>query len=274
MNYTVRNLIIATVLAVIAMLLTVSYIGSQRAQIEKGQHKVRVLVASKDIPAGTSFEQLKEGGFLSSKEVLSSTVEHMQTVSEWTPEDSDRYEKQSVAETVYTDEVLDISRHLDPVGDLPASDRIAGTERWISVPVSNVQAVAGHIRAGDRVDIFAAGAPEPGSGGAGRPAAWIAARNVLIVETPQSRARAMAAKEGKAADEFQDGPTSENGSAKGDASLYVLQVSDAVAAHLVLAMQIGNSLDGTKSNLYLSLRPASGATQTKLSYLDKISASQ
>src|SRR5690349_17730923 len=53
MSYTLRNLLIAAVLGLLGILLTTSYIRSQRQQLEHGKQDVLVIVAKKDIPAGT-----------------------------------------------------------------------------------------------------------------------------------------------------------------------------------------------------------------------------
>ena len=64
MTYSVRNIVIALVLAAVAAVLVIMYTGSIKHQADKSQSTVTVLVAKQDIPAGTKVsDAVAEGAF-------------------------------------------------------------------------------------------------------------------------------------------------------------------------------------------------------------------
>ena len=54
MNYRVKNIGIAVALAALAAILTSVYVVNYKRHVQHGEGKVTVLVAARDIPAGTS----------------------------------------------------------------------------------------------------------------------------------------------------------------------------------------------------------------------------
>ena len=70
MNYTVRNLLVAAVLMLVGILAVTSFLRAERKDLEHGKQQIQVLVAAKDIPAGTSAKDLEKGGYLTTTDVL------------------------------------------------------------------------------------------------------------------------------------------------------------------------------------------------------------
>ena len=62
MTYNVRNIAIALVLAGIAAFLVIMYTGNVQKQAKSSQQATSVLVATADIPAGTSVADAISGG--------------------------------------------------------------------------------------------------------------------------------------------------------------------------------------------------------------------
>src|SRR3954470_6356995 len=69
MNYSVRNLVIAAGLALCAIVLVLVYTSNVQKKAEDGQTLTTVLVAAQDIKPGTTFEQVKSGGYLKQAQV-------------------------------------------------------------------------------------------------------------------------------------------------------------------------------------------------------------
>src|SRR5207248_8496847 len=74
MTYSVRNIVIALVLAAVAAALVIVYTGSVKHQAEQSQSTVTVLVASQDIPAGTTVSDALSQGDFSTKSVIGKDV--------------------------------------------------------------------------------------------------------------------------------------------------------------------------------------------------------
>ena len=69
MTYNVRNIAIALVLAGIAALLVIMYTGNVQKQAKSSQQTTPVLVATQDIPAGTSVADAISGGQLQARQI-------------------------------------------------------------------------------------------------------------------------------------------------------------------------------------------------------------
>src|SRR5438445_501875 len=54
MSYRLRNFVIAAVLALLAGILTTTYVKGYKHRVQSGENLVPVLVATRDIPTGTS----------------------------------------------------------------------------------------------------------------------------------------------------------------------------------------------------------------------------
>ena len=63
MTYSVRNIVIAVVLAVLAAVLVIMYTSNAQNQANKGQTSVTVLVAKTDIAPGTSVRECHRSVF-------------------------------------------------------------------------------------------------------------------------------------------------------------------------------------------------------------------
>ena len=54
MNYTLRNLVVASLLMLLGIVAVISFIRGERQDLSRGKQEVQVFVAAKDIPASTS----------------------------------------------------------------------------------------------------------------------------------------------------------------------------------------------------------------------------
>lgn len=235
MSYTVRNLVIAAALAVVGMVLMGTYLKGERARIERGNTYVKVLIADKDIPAGTSVQSMQSGDYVRLERVLREDAQPqaLRTLSD--------VKGLSVSRTVFTGDQV-TARSFEKNSGLKLADQIRGTERQLAIPVGAFQSVANNLKPGDRVDVWAST-----TGGDNGVVTWVAARNVEIVETPASRRP-----EGEEV-------ASEPVDAGAEPQLYTVQVTDRVAMDLIASFSAANEV-----KFYMGLRPGDGAQETKL----------
>src|SRR5438270_11710663 len=74
MSYRVKNIGIAVILAAFAGLLTIFYVTQYKRHVQHGETKVSVLVAARDIPAGTTGAEVVGQHYLSTETVPRRTV--------------------------------------------------------------------------------------------------------------------------------------------------------------------------------------------------------
>src|SRR5919199_4930785 len=104
MTHQFRNIVIAVVLALFAATFTTFYVTNYKKNVQHGEGHVRVLVAARDIPAGTS------GADVISQHMLKTeTVSRTSLVPGWvsTP---DRIARLVATQAVYAGEQLTVRR--------------------------------------------------------------------------------------------------------------------------------------------------------------------
>jgi Flp pilus assembly protein CpaB len=70
MTYSVRNIVIALVLAAVAAALVIMYTSNVQQQAQNSQKNVTVVVAKTDIPAGTAISDVISSGMLTQRSVV------------------------------------------------------------------------------------------------------------------------------------------------------------------------------------------------------------
>lgn len=238
MNYTIRNLLVASALMLLGILAVTSFIRSERQELSRGKQEVQVFVAAKDIPAGTDSKELEAGGYLETTEVLRedappNAVGKMSTIKGLVSN-----------ETVYKGEIVSYTA-FDKTAGLKPTAQIKGNERLYAVPIAAASDAAGLIRAGDHVDISAALQTEGGSGGAALAA--VIARDVEVIETPETLQPEGVEVEASAPE------------ADGETKLYVFKTTDREWMNIKFALA-----NADEHGLMLALRPSNGDTETKI----------
>lgn len=235
MSYTLRNLMIAAALGFVGILLTTSYIKGQRAELSRGKQEVKVLIAKKDIPAGTSAKTLSDGGYVDVTTVLREDAPPQAL------HDVKDVAKLTLSETVYEGEYI-TAHKFEVTSGLNPTEQIKGTERFMAVALNAVSSTNGLIKPGDHIDIMR------GGGGDEAVASYVVARDVIVSQTPKSMLPAGSE------------PSTEPLKVKADPEIYVLQVSDKVALDIV-SSSIGTEVN---AGLWALLRPSDGAQESKL----------
>jgi Flp pilus assembly protein CpaB len=148
MNYSIRNLVIAGGLAIVAIAAVLIYTSNVQNAAKEGQARVKVYVARVDVPAGTPTKDILARGDLIQKEVvqddqlpgvLISTTGLDNTVLK-----QDLFTGQQVASAVFV-----------PATEAASTVAIRGTTRAVSVDVKTANGLVGTLADGDHVDVYA-----------------------------------------------------------------------------------------------------------------------
>jgi Flp pilus assembly protein CpaB len=176
MTYSIRNIIVAIVLAISATVGVLVYTSNVKSQADAGQERIKVFVAARDIPPGTTGEQLVKGKMLVQQEVVRADQAPGALTS------IAGLENTVVSQTLYkgTQAVAPIFKAPGAVG---ASLNLQGNMRAIQVPLDVNAGLIGVIKSGDHVDLLEAikvMAPGGQETGVVRPLL----RNVMVLRAP------------------------------------------------------------------------------------------
>jgi Flp pilus assembly protein CpaB len=227
MTYRLRNIAVAVGLALVAALLTTFYVANYKRHVRQGESTVKVYVAKRDVPQGTSGADLIKRHLMVTSDVTGRTVVPGYVSN---PE---QVANLLTAQAIYAGEQITL-RRFSSRAQLGIRSQLHGTLRAISLPGTTDQVLAGTLRDGDHVDLIA----NLKHGGGSDHATRVVARNMLVLRAPTT------------------GPDPSNvGSASGDSSV-MLAISDRRDIQKVFfAVQ---NADGWS----LQLRPVTNATDT------------
>jgi Flp pilus assembly protein CpaB len=144
----VRNLALPLGLAAAAAILIGIYVISYRNSVTHGAGMVKVIVAARDIPAGTDGSAIAGGGYLKSQ-----TVPRRAVVPGSLTSAAPLTSKVTSAE-IYQGEQLTL-RQFVPVAQGGIFAQFSGNQRVVVVPGDAKQLMAGTVQDGDHVDVVA-----------------------------------------------------------------------------------------------------------------------
>lgn len=180
MTYRVRNIVVAAVLAALAGSLTLAYVVNYKRHVQHGENKVNVLVAARDIPAGTTGSEVVEQHMLKTEAVPRRTL-----VPGWVG-NPDQLQKQVATQQIYEGEQLTVRRFAPP-REQGVRSLIRATERAIEVNGDPHQVLAGTLKAGDYVDVVGNWTLPDGSS---HHVTRVVLRNVLVLKAAEASADA------------------------------------------------------------------------------------
>jgi Flp pilus assembly protein CpaB len=178
MTYRVKNIGIAVILAAFAGLLTIFYVANYKRHVQHGEKSVSVLVAARDIPAGTTGSEVVERHYLKNETVPRRTVVPGAISS------SDELHNLVATGVTYRGEQVTASRFGTPT-ELGVRAQLKANERAYQMEGSANELLAGTLQQGDHVDVVANWeAPE----GASPPhhTAKVIVRNLLVLVAPEA----------------------------------------------------------------------------------------
>lgn len=143
-----RNLALPLGLAVLAAVLVGIYVVSYRNSVTHGAGLVKVLVASRDIPAGTDGSSIAAGGYLKSQSVPRRAVVPGSVTS------ASPLTSLVAGAEIFKGQQITL-RQFTPASQGGIFAKFSGTERVVVVPGDPSQLMAGTVSDGDHVDVVA-----------------------------------------------------------------------------------------------------------------------
>ena len=177
MTYQLRNVVVAIVLGLLAVVLTAAYVTNYKKNVQHGQQDVGVLVASTDIPPGTSGAAVVSGHMLVRKTIPRTAVVPGAISS-----------PDQIARLVSTQEVMAgeqvTTLRFGGANELGVRAQLKGTLRALQVAADPNQVLAGTLRAGDHVDLVGNMKIETAGGGDTKHYDRVVLRNLLVLRAP------------------------------------------------------------------------------------------
>jgi Flp pilus assembly protein CpaB len=235
MNYRAKNIGIAVALAALAAILTSAYVVNYKRHVQNGEGKVTVLVAARDIPAGTS------GADVVDQKMLKEQTVPRKAVVAGAISSPDQLAQYVATQDVFEGEQVS-TRRFTPPTEQGIRAQIKGTQRAYQLPGDANQLLAGTIQAGDHVDVVGTwevvnGPAPPGI------VSRVILRNLLVLRAPSAAGAAETV----------------TSSGKGGESVQ-LRVTD-VQANKLLWIQKNGVDDGEA--YYLALRPPTNSQDSR-----------
>jgi Flp pilus assembly protein CpaB len=175
MTYRVRNIAVAVGLALIAAMLTTFYVANYKRHVRQSESTVKVYVAKKDVPQGTSGTELLKRGWMTTADVAQRSVVPGAISS---PE---QIASQLTSQTIYAGEQITL-RRFSTQAEQGIRAQLHGTLRALTLPGTPEQLLAGTLKDGDHVDMIATVTDNNTT------YVRVVARNVLVLKAPTSNA--------------------------------------------------------------------------------------
>lgn len=218
------TVVAAGIVALLAGLVLLFALQQYRGAVADDGEAAKVLVANALIPKGSS------GDVLPTEDLVKVTEVRADQLEEEAFTDPSALRGQVTSREILPGQ--QITAEDLTTTDLGIQTKLAGSDRGMAVPVEAPQAVAGQIRTGDSVDVFAAFETITPGEGANRPVVKTLMQNVLVL-------RGAGGEESEGGEEEQ----------------VVLRVSANSAADLAFASENGK--------VWLAVRPGAGAEDPK-----------
>lgn len=170
-----RNLALPLALAAAAAVLVGLYVVSYRNSVTRGAGLVKVLVASRDIPAGTDGSTIAAGGYLTSQTVPRRAVAPGSVAS------AQPLTSLIAGSEIYKGQQVTL-RQFTPAAQGGIFAKFSGNERVIVVPGEPSQLLAGTVADGDHVDVVAT--TKYHLDDLARAASRVVLRNLLVLKAP------------------------------------------------------------------------------------------
>jgi Flp pilus assembly protein CpaB len=172
----VRNLALPLGLAAAAAILIGIYVISYRNSVTHGAGLVKVMVATRDIPAGTDGSTIAGGGYLKSQTVPRRSVVPGSVTS------AAPLTSKVTSAPIYQGEQITL-RQFVPVAQGGIFAAFSGNERVVVVPGDPNQMLAGTVQEGDHIDVVTVAKYHIGE--LARATSRVVLRNLLVLKAPE-----------------------------------------------------------------------------------------
>ncbi len=178
MNYRAKNIGIAVALAALAAILTSAYVVNYKRHVQNGEGKVTVLVAARDIPAGTS------GADVVDQKMLKEQTVPRKAVVAGAISSPDQLAQYVATSDVFQGEQVSTRRFAPPT-EQGIRSQIKGTQRAYQLAGDSNQLLAGTLKEGDHVDVVGNWTVKvPGGNGDDHHVSRVILRNILVMRAP------------------------------------------------------------------------------------------
>jgi Flp pilus assembly protein CpaB len=178
MNYRAKNIGIAVALAALAAILTSVYVVNYKRHVQSGEGKVTVLVAARDIPAGTS------GADVVDQKMLKEQTVPRKAVVAGAISSPDQLAQYVATQDVFEGEQVSTRRFAPPT-EQGIRAQIKGTQRAYELAGDSNQLLAGTLKDGDHVDVVGNwSVKSQGGNGGDRTITRVVLRNILVLRAP------------------------------------------------------------------------------------------
>jgi Flp pilus assembly protein CpaB len=172
-----RNLALPLALATLAAVLVGIYVISYRNSVTHGAGLVKVLVASRDIPAGTGGSTIAGGGYLTTQTIPRRAVAPGSITS------AAAVTSMITGDQIYKGQQVSL-RQFVPITQGGIFAKFSGTQRIVVIPGDPNQLLAGTVSDGDRVDVVATTKYHV-VGGIARASTRVVLHNLLVLKAPE-----------------------------------------------------------------------------------------
>jgi Flp pilus assembly protein CpaB len=230
MNYRAKNIGIAVALAALAAILTSVYVVNYKRHVQSGEGKVTVLVAARDIAAGTSGADLVDHGMLKKQTVPKKAVVAGAISS------PDQLAQYVATADVFQGEQVS-TRRFAPPSEQGIRAQLKATQRAYQLPGDANQLLAGTLENGDHVDVVGTWELKGQSDSSDETVSRVVLRDILVLQAAEEAKSGSAVTSGGSAPEFVQ-----------------LRVTDAQSQKLLWIQKNGKDV-----GFWLTLRPPSKA---------------
>ncbi|SRR5712691_6888307 len=179
MNYRAKNIGIAVALAALAAILTSVYVVNYKRHVQHGEGKVTVLVAARDIPAGTP------GADVIDQKMLKEETVPRKAVVAGAISSPDQLSTYVATQDIYEGEQVS-TRRFAPPKEQGIRAQIKGTQRAYELAGDGHQLLAGTLKEGDHVDVVGDWNYKIRGQGEDHHVSRVILRNLLVMRAPES----------------------------------------------------------------------------------------
>ena len=244
MNYRVKNIGIAIGLAALATILTSVYVVNYKRHVQRGEGKVTVLVAARDIPAGTA------GSDIIDQKLLKEQTVPRKAIVAGAISSPDQLSQYVATQDVYEGEQVS-TRRFAPPSQQGIRAQIKGTQRAYQLPGDPDQLLAGTVQAGDHVDVVGTWESKVASATSenGTLVSRVILRDLLVLRAPEGTSSSKVTSAGEGGESVQ------------------LRVTDAQAQKLLWIQK--NGVDNGEG-FHLALRPPTNSLDSSNTAQDSL----
>ena len=175
MTYRARNIGLAVILAAFAGLLTIFYVANYKRNVQHGEKTVSVLVAARDIPAGTAGSEVVGQQYLTTQSIPRRAVMPGAISS------ADQLRNLVVTQPVFRGEQIS-TRSFGTQGELGVRAQLRGSDRVLQLAGDANELLAGTLKDGDQVDVLATFTSPEGSQ---HHVSKVIVRDLLVLKAPE-----------------------------------------------------------------------------------------